>query len=242
MHNKTLAQILLKGGVVGAIWGHHLYFLACNAYSQKAVWRMNKIKGRPQAQVFASPGAVEEAEEFADFQKCKALAFAAKKMKMTPRDYIASLYKKFPITLELFAKDNIPSSVTFAKEHGKTIWIAGHMADRSYSKLLETVRKLRGQGRKIIFAGTSLNIRGNKTLTVREFDKVVEYFGRKLEAISVHPRASSLKKLRYSVSSSVISFIDKRPVLKRLGSTNIDTLKKYVPGLLIPPKISSTRR
>src|SRR3989344_6860824 len=164
-HAKTMAEIMFSGGIVGAIWGHHLYFLACNACDAKAVSRMNKLKGRPKDQVFASPGAVEEAEEFGDLEKSRALVSTAKKMHLSPKKYLEFLYKKFPLAVELFAKKSAPNSVVFATSSGKTIWIAGHMADKSYSKFLEYVRNLRKSGKKIVFAGTSLNLKGDNTLT-----------------------------------------------------------------------------
>lgn len=203
---------------------------------------MNQIKGRPETQVFASPGAVEEAEEFVDFKKSKALLWAARQTKMSPRDYLKFLYQKFPLAIELYANSKVPSSVTFATKTGKTIWIAGHMRDKTYSKLLSAVRNLRQQGKKVIFAGTSLNLRGDSTLTVKDFDKVVADFGDKIEAIAIHPNYKNLKKLRYATSSSVVSFIGEKPFLKRIGCTSLKTLKRYIPDLQIDPFLSSTRK
>lgn len=237
-----MAEILLQGGIVGAIWGHHLYFLCCNGFNKKAVARMNQIKGRPKNQVFASPGAVEEAEEFADFKKSKALLWAARQTKMSPRDYLKFLYQKFPLAIELYANSKVPSSLTFATKTGKTIWIAGHMRDKTYSKLLSAVRNLRKKGKKVIFAGTSLNLRGDNTLTVRELDKAVMDFGEKIDAIAFHPNYKNLKKLRYATSSSVVSFIGERPILKRLGCSSVATLKKYIPGLEIGEDLTTTRK
>ena len=241
-HSQTLASIMLKGGIVGALWGHHLYFLACNACDIKAVQRMNLIKGRHKSQVFASPGAVEEAEEFGDLEKSKALIFAAKKKQMSPKAYLEFLYMKFPLAVELFAKKNAPSAVTFATADGNTIWIAGHMTDKIYSDFIEQVRNLRRKGKKIVFAGTSLNLKGENTLTVRELDKAIEDFGEKIDAISVHPGEKTLKKLKFSTSSSAVSFTGVKPKLLRLGCTKITTLKKYIPDLQIPQKFLSTRR
>ena len=241
-HSETLAEILLQGGIIGAIWGYHLYFLACNAFNKKTVEKMNLIKGRDKDQVFASPGAAEEAEEFADFKKSKALNYAARRMGMSPYDYLEFLYHKFPLAVELYANKSAPSSVTFVTENGKTIWIAGHMKDKAYSKLLESVRNLRRQGKKVIFAGTSLNLAGDNTLTVREFDRVVADFTDKIDAIVVHPNYKNLKKLRYSTSCSVVSFINKKPILKRIGCSSIFTLKKYIPDLEISSQVASTRK
>lgn len=240
--SETMAEILLQGGIVGALWSHHLYFLCCNGFNKKAVAKMNQIKGRPETQVFASPGAVEEAEEFVDFKKSKALLWAARQTKMSPKDYLKFLYQKFPLAVELYANSKVPPSVTFATENGKTIWIAGHMRDKTYSKLLSAVRNLRYQGKKVIFAGTSLNLKGDNTLTVRDFDKVVTDFGGKIDAIAIHPNYKNLKKLRYATSSSVVSFIGKRPILKRLGCSSVVTLKKYIPGLEIGEDLTSTRK
>lgn len=241
-HSERLAEILLNGGVVGAIWGHHLYFLACNACDSRAVARMNSIKGRPKGQVFASPGAVEEAEEFSDFKKNQALLWASKQMKMTPRGYLTYLYRKFPLAVELYANNKAPSAVTFATDSGKTIWIAGHMGDRVYSKFLEVVRSLRKSGHRVVFAGTSLNLPGENTLTVKQLDQVIANFEDKIDAISVHPNADKLKKLRYATSCSAVSFIGSKPRLLRVGCTSLSTLKKYIPGLIIPEEIRSTRR
>lgn len=241
-HHQALADILSKGGIVGAIWGHHLYFLACNACDVDAVKRMNRLKGRAEDQVFACPGAIEEAEEFADIKRSQGLIIAARKMKMKPLKYLEFLYRKFPLGVELYASEKAPSSVTFATDFGKTIWIAGHMADKNYSKLLETVRNLRRSGKNIVFAGTSLNLKGDDTLTVKEFDEVISHFGDKIEALSVHPKGKSLKKLRYSTSCSVVSLINKRPKLLRLGCTKISTLKKYIPDLQVFASPHSTRR
>lgn len=241
-HHQTLAQIMLKGGVVGAIWGHHLYFLSCNACDLKAVARMNEIKGRAVDQVFVSPGAVEEAEEFADIKKSKGLIFAARRFNMSPAKYLEFLFRKFPIGVELFANGQAPDAVTFETKDGKTIWIAAHMGDKNYSKFLETVRNLRRAGHQIVFAGTSLNLKGDNTLTVKQLDKVVEDFGDKVDAISVHPQAKNLKKLKFSTSCSVVSFVGKRPKLLRIGCTKVETLKKYIPNLKIPQNLTSTRR
>ena len=241
-HAETMAEIMLKGGIVGSIWGHHLYFLACNACDSKAVSRMNKIKGRPKDQIFVSPGAVEEAEEFADLEKSLGLRFVTKKMGMKPLKYLEFLFKKFPLGVELFANIQAPSSVIFETAQGKTIWIAAHMGDKAYSKFLETVRNLRVSGEKIIFAGTSLNLAGENTLTVKELDKVITDFGGKVDAISIHPNGTSLKKLRFSTSCSVVSFINKRPKLLRVGCTKVSTLQKYIPGLQIPSSLIYTRR
>ena len=241
-HSETMAEILLQGGIIGAIWGHHLYFLACNGFDKKAVARMNQIKGRPKTQVFASPGAVEEAEEFVDFKKSTALIYTSQKMNMTPRAYLEFLYQKFPLAVELYANSKVPPGITFATENGKTIWIAGHMRDKTYSKLLSAVRNLREQGKKVIFAGTSLNLKGDNTLTVKELDKVVADFGGKIDAIAVHPNYKNLKKLRFSTSSSVVSFIGEQPLLKRIGCTGLNTLKKYIPDLQIDQNLTSTRK
>ena len=241
-HHKTLAQIMVSGGIVGTIWGHHLYFLACNACDIKAVKRLNLLKGRPVEKVFVSPGAIEEVEEFADITRSKGLSFAAKKMKMKPLKYLEFLFRKFPLGVELFAKPSAPSAVTFATKDGKTIWIAGHMGDKYYSGLLQTVRDLRAKGEKIVFAGTSLNLRGENTLTVKDFDNVVADFGQKIDAISVHPKATNIKRLRFNTSCSVVSFIHSKPQLLRVGCTQISTLKKYIPNLQVDIAASSTRR
>lgn len=241
-HAETLANILLEGGVVGALWGYHLYFLACNAFDQKATARMNKIKGRNKLQVLASPGAVEEAEEFAQLQNCRALNFTSKKMGMSPKTYLEFLFKKFPIAVELFANSSAPSTVTFATKDGNTIWIAAHSADKNYSKFLVAVRTLRRSGKNIVFAGTSMNLKGENTLTIRDFDKVIKDFGEKLDAIAVHQKNGKIKKLKFSTSSSVVSFIGNSPKLLRLGAASVVTLKKYIPDLQIPENISTTRR
>lgn len=241
-HHETLAAILAKGGIVGTIWGHHLYFLACNACDVKAVKRLNQLKSRPDDKVFASPGAVEEAEEFADISKSLGLLYAAKKMKMKPLEYLEFLYRKFPLGVELFANKLAPSTITFATPNGRTIWIAGHMGDKYYSGLLSTVRNLRHQGKKIVFAGTSLNLNGENTLTVKDFDNVMEDFSQKIDAISVYSKIKPLKRLRFNTSCSVISFIGSKPRLLRVGCTQISTLKKYIPDLQVDASTPSTRR
>ncbi|TSC64656.1 MAG: Uncharacterized protein G01um101493_70 [Microgenomates group bacterium Gr01-1014_93] len=241
-HAQTMAQIMLNGGIVGAIWGHHLYFLACNACNLKAVARMNGIKNRPKNQVFVSPGAVEEAQEFGDFEKSKALIWASRKLNLAPIKYLEFLFKKFPLGVELIANGKAPSSVTFTTKKGKTIWIAAHMGDKNYSKFLDEVRSLRKSGKKIIFAGTSLNLRGDNTLTVKDFDKVMEDFGDKVDGLSVHSRGGSLKKLRFSTSCSVVSFIHDKPKLLRVGCTKHKTLQKYIPGLEINDNLLYTRK
>src|SRR3989344_1403906 len=241
-YEHTVANIMLEGGIVGAIWGHHLYFLACNAADPEAVKRLNILKKRPDDQVFASPGAIEEAEEFADFLKNPGLKYAASEMKLSSRDYLEFLFQKFPLAVELVANEKAPKSVTFITANGKTIWVAGHMADKNYSKLLSAVRNLSRNGKNLIFAGTSLNLRGENTLTIKESDQVIEDFGSKLEAIVTHPEAKSLKKVRYGTSCSVVSFTGSRPKLLRLGSVSILTLKKYIPGLLISENLSHTRK
>lgn len=241
-HHQTLAQILLEDGIVGTIWGYHLYFLTCNAFSKQAVARMNQLKNRPPSQVLASPGAVEEAEEFADIKGSKGLEYAASKMGRTPLKYLEFLYHKFPLGVELRAKKSAPQAVTLATKEGKNIWIAGHLADKSYSQLLAAVRGLRRQGKKIAFAGTSLNLMGGNTLTVKQFDQVVAHFGDKIDAISIHPQAKNLKKVRYATSCSAVSFIGKKPRVLRVGATSIATLKKYIPGLEVPDHLPSTKK
>lgn len=241
-HHQTLAQILADGGVVGSIWGHHLYFLACNACDTKAVTRMNLLKGRPKDQTFVSPGAVEDAQELADFKKCPSLLEAAQKMGLTPKAYLKFLFKKFPLGVELMAKPSVPSSLTFSTDKGKTIWIAAHMRDKSYSKLLSTVRDLRKNGKKVIFAGTSLNLKGLNTLTVNQLDQVIKDFGQSLDAISVHPQEKKLKRLSFNTSCSVVSFIHQKPTLLRVGCTNIKTLKRYIPELEVSKNLASTRK
>ncbi|EKD91177.1 MAG: hypothetical protein ACD_30C00040G0022 [uncultured bacterium] len=241
-HHKTLAEILTNGGVVGSIWGHHLYFLACNACDPKAVAKMNSLKNRPATQTFVSPGAVEDAQELADLEKCPALLNSSQKMGMTPIKYLEFLFKKFPLGVELIAKDNVPNSLTFATDVGKTIWIAAHMGDKNYTKLLKEIRNLRKIGKKVIFAGTSLNLKGANTLTVNQLDQVLNDFGHSLDAISVHPKEKKLKRLSFNTSCSVISFISSNPKLLRLGCTNIKTLSKYIPDLEIPSDILNTRK
>ncbi len=241
-HNQILSEILLKGGIVGSIWGHHLYFLACNAYNKKAVWKMNKLKNRPKDKVFASPGSIEEAEEFADIKRCKGLNNAAKKMNMKPLEYLEFLYKKFPLGVELYANASAPESVTFATENGKTIWIAGHLRDKYYKKFLETVRNLRREGKEIVFAATSFNLGGEDTLTIKDYDKAIEDFGDKIDAISVHPRREGLRRLNFTTSCSAVSFIHSNPKLLRLGATPVKTLRRYIPDLEIPDLVSSTRK
>lgn len=232
-HHQRLAQILLRGGIVGALWGYHLYFLACNAYDSKAVKRMNQLKGRAEDQVFVTPGGVEEAEEFADIKKSLGFNLASKKMGMEPLKYLEFLFKKFPLGVELYAKNSAPSAVTFPTNFGKTIWIAGHMADSNYSKFLAKVRDLRRAGQKLAFAGTSLNLRGENTMTVKQLSELLEHFQDKIDAISVYPEADKLKKVRYKTSCSVVSFLGKRPRLLRVGCSSAATLQKYIPDLLL---------
>jgi tRNA A37 threonylcarbamoyladenosine synthetase subunit TsaC/SUA5/YrdC len=241
-HYNIMAQILLDGGVVGAIWAHHLYFLAGNAFDKEAVKKINQIKGRPVDQVLASPGSVEEAEELADFKKCEGLLYAAKKMKMTPKQYLEFLFRKYPLAVELYSKDDAPTSITLATEKGRTIWIAAHMTDKSYANLLGSVRKLRRGGNSIFFAATSLNLTGENTLTVKDFDTVLAQFGQKLNAISIFPNSDKLKKLKYATSSSAVSFIYKRPKLIRIGATSITSLKKYIPDLETDSNVPTTRK
>jgi len=236
-HSQTMAEILLKGGIVGALWGHHLYFLACNAYDLTAVKKLNNIKGRPKNQVLVSPGAIEEVEEFVDIKKSNGLFFAAKEMGMKPLAYLEFLFKKFPLGVELFANDQVPSSITFETLAGKTIWLAAHMGDKNYSKLLQAVRQFRREGKNVVFAGTSLNLPGESTLTVKQLDKVIEHFAGKVDAISIHPKGDKLKKLNFSISCSVVSFIGDKPKLLRVGSVSETTLKKYIPDLQISAKI-----
>jgi len=241
-HNALIADILLDGGVVGSIWGHHLYFLAGNALDPKAIKKMNLIKGRPEGQVLASPGNANEAEEFGDLEKSKGLIFEAKKLGLSPVDYLSLLFKKFPLAVELYAKKNTPSTVTLNTEYGKTIWIAGHLSDKRYANLIDLVSSLRKDGKKIVFAGTSLNLTGQNTLTVRELDDVIKHFSDKVDAISVHPLSKALKKVRYGTSSSVVSFIHPKPRLIRVGTTSVKTLKKYIPDLEIPAEVKTTRK
>lgn len=231
-HHQKLSQIISEGGVVGAIWGYHLYFLTCNAYNLEAVKRMNQLKGRAYDQVVVAPGAIEEVAEFADIKKSQGLKFAAQKIGMKPLAYLESLFKKFPLGIELYANAQAPSAVTFQTKNGKTIWIAGHMADSNYSKFLATVRNLRRAGKNIVFAGTSLNLKGEDTLTVKQADKVVKYFSDKIDAISLHPSSHKLKKTKYSTSCSVVSFIKERPQVLRIGCSPISTLQKYIPELI----------
>ena len=241
-HSKTLAEILANGGIVGAIWGHHLYFLACNACDIDAVTRMNSLKNRPSTQTLVSPGAIEDAEELADLNKCPALLTAAQKKDMDPASYLEFLFKKFPLGVELMAKSDVPGTLTFSTDKGKTIWIAAHMGDKNYSKLLKEVRDLRRNGKKVIFAGTSLNIKGTDTLTVNQLDKVIEDFGENIDAISVHPGEKKLKRLNFNTSCSVVSFINEKPTLLRIGCTKISTLKKYIPELVVPDGVASTKK
>ncbi len=241
-HHTQMAQAMLKGGVVGAIWGHHLYFMACNAFDKSAVEKMNSIKNRPRDQIFASPGAVDEAEEFANLNKCPALKKTAKKMGLEPAQYLEYLFKKFPLAVELYAKKGIPSTVTFTTDKGRTIWIAAHMRDRNYQGLLSQVRDLRRKGNKIMFAGTSLNLKGENTLTVKDETKVLKHFRNKLSAISLHPYGKKLKRLNFTTSSSVVSFIHSKPRLLRLGNTSFRILKKYIPDLEVSSNLTRTRK
>lgn len=241
-HHKTLADIVLNGGVVGTIWGYHLYFLACNAYDNKAVARMNLIKGRPKTQVLVSPGGAEDAKEFANLKKSKALVLSAKSQGMEPVEYLNFLFKKFPLGVELFAQKNAPSSITKKTGKGKTIWFAGHEGDKTYSKLLEIARSERANGQQIIFAGSSLNLKGDNTMTVNQMDEVIKIFSDKIDLLSILPKAKTLKKVKYSTSCSAVSFIGDRPKLLRLGCTSIKTLKKYIPDLQIESGLTYTKK
>lgn len=241
-HHQLMVQILLDGGIVGTLWGHHLYILTCNALSQQAVARMNLLKNRSPNQVLVSPGAVEEAEELADIRGSPGLLIAASQMGMTPLKYLELLFSKFPLGVELKANKSTPTAVTNASKEGRTIWIAGHLADKSYSQLLQAVRNLRRQGKKIVFAGTSLNLVGENTLTVKQLDQVVAYFGDKIDAISVHPKAKYLKKVRYGTSCSAVSFVSNRPKVLRIGATSVTSLRKYIPDLEVPSDVPFTRK
>lgn len=242
-HHKDLAQIILKGGVVGSLWGHHLYFLTCNAYDKQAVSRLNKIKGRPANQVLVSPGSIEEIEEFADIKRSEALINTSKLFKMTPIDYLKFLLKKFPLGIEFIAKVHTPGSISKSDEKGvKTIWLAGYLKDKYYCNLLDEVRSLRNKGHKIAFAGSSLNLKGENTLTIKDLDQVILEFGELVEALSVHPNSKKLKRLRFTTSCSAVSFIDEKPRLLRVGCTKISTLRKYIPNLVVPLNLASTRK
>lgn len=241
-HHQRMAQILLDGGIIGTLWGYHLYFLTCNAQNQQAVARMNLLKDRSPNQVLVSPGAVEEAEEFADIEGSPGLLTAASQMGLTPLKYLTLLFSKFPLGVEFKAKKSAPASVTSASGQGRTIWIAGHLADKPYNRLLKAVRELRRQGKKIVFAGTSLNLVGANTLTVKQFDQVVANFGDKIDAISVNPRAKDLKKVRYGTSCSAVSFVSIRPTVLRIGATSVTTLEKYIPNLKVPKCVPFTKK
>lgn len=241
-HGEALAGILAKGGIVGSIWAHHLYFLSCNAFDKKAVARMNKIKGRPENQVLVSPGAIEEIEEFVDLKRCKGLSNAAKKMGKSPTEYLNFLFQRFPLGVELYANDKAPSSITYATSSGKTIWIAAYARDRYYTKFLSAVREIRKKGTKVLFAGTSLNLKGQNTLTVKDTDRVVKDFSNLIDAISTHPKSSKLKKLKFSTSCSSVSFINNEPKLLRVGATSINILMKYIPNLEIHSHVAKTRK
>lgn len=242
-HPKTLAKILADGGIVGSIWGFHLYFLSCNAFNKKSVARLNQIKGRQKGQVLASPGAEDEAEEFSDLTKNKALLRSAKEMKFTPKAYLRFLFNKFPLAVELFANKNAPPSVTFTTKLGKTIWVVGHNSDQNYRRFLDEVRSIRrDEGKKVSFAGASLNLTGDNTLTIRDFEMVLKEFGDLVDVLLVHPDSRKIKKLKYGTSCSVVSFIDMQPMLTRLGSTSFQTLKKYIPGLQVSEHLTKTRK
>lgn len=241
-HHLYLSQILLKGGLIGAVWGHHLYFLACNAYDNKAVSRLNRIKNRPETQVLASPGSSDEAEEFSDLNQNKALVKIATTLNLTPKQYIKFLFNKFPLAIELLSNNKAPDSITQKHPQGKTIWIIGYEKDKFYNKFLESVRIKRKNGIKVVFAGSSLNITGNNTMTIKQTEEVIRVFGPHLDAISIHPRYKEIRKIQFSSSSSAVSFINDRPKLLRLGTTPIKTLQKYIPNLEIPRNFAKTRK
>lgn len=239
-HHEKMALIMLQGGVIGSLWGHHLYFLACNAHNQKAVKRLNQIKNRPENQVLASPGGVEEALEYSDLEKNSGLVYAAGKMDKTPAEYLKYLYSQFPLAIELWANDNAPSTVSHNLEQGKTIWIVGHNADPYYDSFLKTIREFRKIGYNLTFAGTSMNKSGENTLTVLDYDLLIEQFADLVDAISIHPKNGKITEIKYGTSSSAVSFIDKTPKLLRLGATPIEELQKFIPDLQIPENFATT--
>lgn len=239
-HHEKMAVIMLKGGVVGSLWGHHLYFLACNAHNKNAVKRLNEIKGRPENQVLASPGGIAEAEEYSDLESNTGLIYAAKYFNKTPKEYLRYLYNQFPLAVELYANQKAPTTVTHQLEKGKTIWIVGHTADPFYMGFLESVRNFRKIGHNITFAGTSMNLSGENTLTVKEYDLLLKQFGNSVDAISVHPETGMLTETKYGTSSSAVSFIHEKPLLLRLGATPIEELKKFIPDLQIPESYQTT--
>lgn len=240
-HSNILTDVLASGGVVASLWGHHLYYLACNAFDGSAVQKLNAIKGRPADQILAMPGLSEEALEFTDARTNQVLKHTAKKAGMSPEQYIHFLYASFPIAMEFRANEKAPTSTTFVAGTQKTIWIIGHARDRRYAHLIETVRSLRNNGKSIVLAGTSLNLTGGKTLTVKNEKVAIDTFGDKVDILSVHPNARSLKKLRFTASSTVISFTHDRPLVLRLGVTPLKTLAKYIPGIKLSPDHKSTR-
>lgn len=239
---KEVVNILLKGGIAGVTWGHHLYILACNAYDLKAVAKMNKLKERPPTQVCAIAGEIKEIEEFVDIKKSKGLLFASRKFNMTPLEYTELLFKKFPLLIEFARNRHAPKSATFMNERGDSVWLGGHISDQFYSKLIVEARNLRKNGKQIVIVGSSLNLRGENTLTVKELDKVKKYFDQKIDVIAIHHKAEKLKKLKFTTSSSVVSFLAEYPTLLRLGSVRAETLKKYIPGLVLSKDMTNTRK
>lgn len=228
-HDKNISGVLLAGGIAGLLWAHSsLYFLVCNALDQEAVQKLNRIKGRPVDQTFASPGSVVEAEEFADLNATLGLQLAAREMREPVSGYVEDLYRRFPLIIEFRAKKSAPKSVT----KRETIWIAGHEADEGYAKFLSHVRSLRvREGKSIVLAGTSCNFSGDKTLTVHETEKVIANFRGRIDILSFVPREARPLELPYSASASVISFINQRPKVLREGAVSVSTLEKYIPRL-----------
>lgn len=230
-HAKKAAEAVLNHGVIGSVWAHHLYYLACNAWSREAVNRLNQLKGRPLNQVLASPGNMEDILELADLQGTRGLKQSADIFGRDPESFLNLLTLKYPIMLILKAKNNLPPSIVSDNPAGKVIWIASYQGDRVYRNFLTEVRQLRKKGEKIILAGSSLNKNQEKTLTVKEYQQVEDNFGDELDFLSVHPGHSEIKKLRFSASATVIDFTSVSPTLKRVGSVSWDKLKKYIPNL-----------
>ena len=241
-YGKKLAKIILDGGIVGAIWGHHLYILACNGLDINAVTKLNKLKERSSNQVCAIAGAIEEIEEFVDLKETKGLMSTAKKVKVAPLEYIELLFRKFPLLIEFAHNERAPKSAVAINERGNSVWIGGHLGDKFYTNLITEARNLRSEGEPIVIVGSSLNLHGDSTLTVRDLEKTIKDFGNKIDALAVHHRADQLKRLSFSLSSSVISFLTVTPTLLRIGSTRFDTLRKYIPDLKLAENVVRIKR
>lgn len=243
---KEVAALMVVGGIVGIPFGpaeKRIFILATVFDDQKALHRLNDIKGRPKSQTTAIGCLPEHTEYFAELDSNLPLVTAAK---LLGEQKIASIIEQcyqHPVGLMLKAKSHLPDNITGFIEGGRTVLTVGAVdPDEKGGMYNMVLRELAGGFGKAL-AGSSANLVGKRAYSAYDQDKAYESFKYKIDGfIKLELPKKRPSHHRHLTSSTIIDITSDIPIVKRWGSTHPKRFKSIFPNLVVPKGVSKEEK